>query len=97
MPPTSRGYTRGARPASPGDLTGQLGRRNQQEAAKKAEAAKRGIDADEIRRAALAEGIDRGFDRGWDAGYAAALQQLMDAGLDVEAVLALDADDAEGA
>jgi len=52
------------------------------------------VDAEEIRRTALAEGIDAGFDRGWDAGYAAALQQFRDAGLDVDAVLALADEDA---
>lgn len=86
------GCTRGARPASPGDLTAKISKANQT----RADAAKRAkdgpLDADEIRRAALAEGIDAGFDRGWDAGYAAALQQFREAGLDVDAVLTLDED-----
>lgn len=97
MPTASRGgYTRGARPASPGDLTARIFRQNQKqtEAARKAEAAQQSADADEIRRMALAEGIDAGFDRGWDAGYAAALQQFREAGLDVESILSL-IDDAE--
>jgi len=88
------GYTRGTRPSSPGNLTARIFNDNQ----RKAEAAKRAkdnpVDAEEIRRTALAEGIDAGFDRGWDAGYAAALQQFRDAGLDVDAVLALADEDA---
>jgi hypothetical protein len=79
--------------ARPGDLTGALGRRNQQEAAKKAEEAKQPADADEIRRAALAEGIDAGWDRGWDAGYTAAVEDFKNAGIDTDAVLALAEDD----
>jgi flagellar biosynthesis/type III secretory pathway protein FliH len=93
MPTASRGgYTRGARPASPGDLTARIFRQNQKqaEAARKAKA----TDVDEIRRMALAEGIDAGWDRGYDAGYAAAVEDFKNAGIDTDAVLALDDEDA---
>jgi hypothetical protein len=85
---------RGSGNSRPGDLT-----RVRQQQLLKTKAAREdaaSIDLGEIRRAALREGIDVGWGRGWDAGFAAALQQLRDAGLDVDAVLALD-DDSEDA
>jgi hypothetical protein len=89
------GYTRGARPASPGDLTAKISKANRT----RADAAKRAkdgpLDADEIRLAALAEGIDAGWDRGFDAGYAAAVDDFKNAGIDTDAVLALDDEDAD--
>ncbi len=95
------GFARGTRPASPGNLTARVFIENQEraEAAKRAQSA----DVEEIRRAAFRDGVgagyDAGDDAGWDAGVEAITRQLKEAGLDVDAVLALDAeaDDAEDA
>lgn len=75
--------------ARPGDLTGTLGRPNQQKAEAARKAGAEATDAEEIRRAALAEGIGAG----WDRGYAAAVEDFKNAGIDTDAVLALAEDD----
>ena len=87
------GYARGTRPASPGNLTARVFTENQEraEAAKLAQSA----DVEEIRRAAFRDGVGAGYDAGWDAGVEAITRQLKEADLDVDAVLALDAEDAD--
>jgi flagellar biosynthesis/type III secretory pathway protein FliH len=87
------GYTRGQRPARPGDLAAKTAERQRRE--KKAVAEAESAEVREARRTGYSDGWDAGFDRGWDAGYGAALQQFRDSGLDVDTVLALD-DSAEG-
>lgn len=89
-----RNFIRGQRPARPGDLTARIAKAAQQ----RAEAAKNAdVDVEDIRRQALAEGIDAGWDRGWESGYSAAVEDFRNAGIDTDAVLALADDDTEDA
>jgi hypothetical protein len=93
MPTTSLAGDRGRRTRSPRDLTGKAYARLHEEQKAKEEAAS--LDVAEIRRTALRQGVDAGYDAGFTAGWQAALDRLREAGLDVDSILALDADDAE--
>jgi len=91
MPNTALAGDRNRRARNPRDLTGRKYVRLAAEQQEKQEAAD--LDVAEIRRQALAQGIDAGYDAGFTAGWEAALQQLREVGLDVDAVMALDDDE----
>jgi hypothetical protein len=54
------------------------------------------VDVHEARKAAYLEGWSKGHDDGWEAGVQAVMEQFREAGIDVDAVLALDAEDEPG-
>lgn len=85
---TTTGQRGGQRP-HPGNTTGMAFYRQQrdQDAKRKAEA--QTVDLAEIRRQARMDGIRQGFENGADWAFGI----LRDAGVDVDAVLALDADE----
>jgi hypothetical protein len=80
------GWARGSKPGSPGNLTARVFNENQQ----RAEAAKRAAEDGDPYKSGFTAGWSRGFDQGWDAGADSVLAKFREAGLDVDAILALD-------
>jgi hypothetical protein len=85
------GWNRGTKPSSPGNLTARIFNENQQ----RTEAQKRAQEAGDPYDTGFKAGWGKGFDAGFDAGYEVALKQFREAGIDTDAVLALDAEDAD--
>jgi hypothetical protein len=83
------GYTRGTTPRSPGDLTARTAEQQRREAAAVERRKAQTTDGAEIRKAAYLSG----YDAGWVDGADFVLDKLRQAGLDVDSILALDADE----
>lgn len=79
-----------ANPVSPRDITGRTARELLRQ---KQDREKAAGNIDEIVSAARHAGWQAGFASGFDAGWAGLAEVLTDAGLDVDAVVALDDDD----
>jgi flagellar biosynthesis/type III secretory pathway protein FliH len=82
------GHIRGQRPARPGDLTAKISAVNKARVA----AEKKAAESDPYERG-FASGWNKGFDAGWESASETLLRKFREAGLDVDAVLALDDED----
>jgi hypothetical protein len=83
---------RGTQPVSPRDITGRRMRQLLREKAERDQAA--GTPVDAIRRESFKSGFDAAWEPAFLAGWNALAEILTDAGVGVDAVLALGADDA---